>query len=301
MTIFETLSAIISKFRFKACELLKTKGHGISIIVPFHSSDPTNQRAKNWKWLHKYWRKQLPGAEVIIGADHEAGKNGKAFSKSCAVNEGVSRSNGDILVIVDADGYIPVESILYCAEEIREARARNKRLWFIPYRQFYRLTEEASQKVLQSKPSHPYSFGKRPDVDDVLNMAQFNGTSGSAIGHWYGALIQVMPWEAFEMVGGWDPRFRGWGGEDHAAMRAMDTLYWPHKTLPTPVYHIWHPFKNVTSGNPAKGKNRLWENQGENSNNDTLSHRYYYSQGHWSRMRKLVDEWKKPSDNKLAK
>ena len=54
-------------------------------------------------------------------------------------------------------------------------------------------------------------------------------------------MIQIMPSEAFWEVGGWDERFRGWGGEDHAAMRATDTLYWRHKTMPVQVLHLWHP------------------------------------------------------------
>jgi hypothetical protein len=301
MTIIEKVMAFIDKIRFSFGKLFRLRGHGISILVPFHSSDANNQRAKNWKWLYKYWRKQLPGAEIIVGVDAEAGINGKPFSKSCAVNNAVSRASGDIFVIVDADGYVPISTIIECAEEIRKARKLKKKLWFVPYRNFYRLTEAASQNVLQSDPAHPYLFGKKPSEDDVLNMADFTGTSGSAIGHWYGALIQLMPCEAFEAVGGWDPRFRGWGGEDSSAMRAMDTLYWPHKTIPGPVFHIWHPFKTVQSTNSYLSRHRLWENQGTANANNILSNRYFKAQGNVVTMIKLVSEWKKPSNTKLAK
>ena len=297
MTVNDKNTAILDKVKFQMAKFLKLKGYGISILVPFHSSDPNNQRAKNWKWLCEYWKKQLPGAEIIVGVDSIAG-NGIPFSKSCAVNDAARRATGDIFVIVDADGYISIESVLHCATEIRAARRKNKKLWFIPYRKFYRLTEAASQKVLQSNPEKPYCFGLTPAERDVLNISDFNGTSGCAIGHWYGALIQIMSSDAFNTVGGWDPRFRGWGGEDHAAMRAMDTLYWPHKTLPKPVYHIWHPFLNVQSSNPTRNKNRLWENQNANITNDSLSHRYYWSQGNIERMQKLIDEWKRLNETK---
>jgi len=300
MTLIEKIVEVMDKIWFGFGKLFRLRGHGISILVPFHSNDPHNQRAKNWAWLHRYWRKQLPGAEIIIGVDEEAGPN-TPFSKSCAINNAASRASGDIFVIVDADGYVPISTVLHCAEEIRKARCLHKRLWFVPYRHFYRLTEAATEKVLRSDPAHPYSFGKRPSEDDVLNMCDFNGTSGSAVGHWYGALIQILPAEAFEIVGGWDPRFRGWGGEDSSAMRATDTLYWPHKTIPGPVFHLWHPFKMVQSTNIYLSKHRLWENQGESSANNFLSNRYYKAQGIVDRMRKLVDEWKNPSDNKLAK
>ena len=77
-------------------------------------------------------------------------------------------------------------------------------------------------------------------------------------------MIQIMPREAFDTVGGWDTRFRGWGGEDHAAMRAMDTLYTLHKTLPGQVLHIWHP--QLSPDGAAKlvnWRNRMWEGQTE--------------------------------------
>lgn len=288
----KTIKTIWDKIKFIFSIIFDRKGCGISILVPFYSPDLENQRAKNWKWLKQYWAKQLPGAEIIIGIDSEAGKDNKSFSKSCAVNDAVSKANGDIYVIADADGYIDVNSILYCAKEIRLARKNKKKLWFIPYRKFYRLTESASQELLNSDAKNPLKYTDQPSKNQVLESGHFNGVSGSAVGHWYGALMQVMPEEAFKAVGGWDPRFRGWGGEDHAAMRAMDTLYWPHKTLPTPVFHVWHPILSAAKPNSPKNKNRLWENQDVNNSNDTLSHRYYWAQGNVERMQKLVNEWK---------
>ncbi len=284
------ISKATKKINFYINQFFRRRGHGISLLVPFYSSDPENQRAKNWQWLYNFWKVQLPGAEIIIGHDKDAGKFGMAFSKSVAVNNAASRAHGDIFVIIDADGYIDPKAILYCAKEIRWAKKKERKLWFIPYRQFFRLTENASQKLLDSKPKHPYYFPTPPDKNDYIETSDFKGTSGSKFGHWYGALIQIMSREAFEEVGGWDPRFRGWGGEDHAAMRAMDTLYWPHKTLPGKVLHIWHPILAVPEKYGPANKTRRWENQGVDITNDMLSGRYYYSQGHALRMRKLLDE-----------
>jgi len=263
------------------------KGKGISIIVPFHCHDKKSQRIKNWAWLKKHWECVLPLAEIIVGDDAISTKDPHIpFSKSTAINSAYAKCQGDILVILDADGYIEVEAILLCAKKIRRALERGKRLWFVPYRQFYRLTEKASQKMLKSKPCHAYKFPVPPNPLDIQD------TSGSQYGHWYGAGIQMMPREAFEKVGGWDERFRGWGGEDHGAMRATDTLYWPHKTLPGQFLHIWHPMISSESG--AKSwvhwKDRVWENQNSSQANADLSGRYYGAHGHPRRMRKLVEE-----------
>jgi len=270
----------------EALQYINRKGKGISILVPFHCTDHHSQRAKNWHWLKKYWEDQLPYAEIVMGRDTICELDSSIpFSKSVAVNDAASKATGDVFVIVDADGYIEIDSVLHCVKQIRRARKRGERLWYIPYRQFFRLTEWASELVLQSSPKDPFTFSTPLDPKYVQN------TSGSQLGHWYGALIQIVPREAFEEVGGWDPRFRGWGGEDHAAMRATDTLYWPHKTLPGQVIHIWHPMLGPQGISPwIEWQNRMWNNQSTTGANDALSGRYYGAHGDIKRMRKLVQE-----------
>src|ERR1700675_3848270 len=103
------------------------RGHGISVIVPFRCPDASNPRVRNVEWLKQYWKAQLPGAEIIVGEDPAIDL---PFSKSVAVNNAVAKSKGDVLVIVDADGYISADSVLYCADEIRGARKRGHKLWF---------------------------------------------------------------------------------------------------------------------------------------------------------------------------
>jgi hypothetical protein len=92
----------------------------------------------------------------------------------------------------------------------------------------------------------------------------------------------------------------GWGGEDHAAMRAMDVLYGPHKTLPGQVLHIWHPQLSPEGIKDwVHWKERMWEGQADPQINNKLSWRYYhamqchYTTGKSQVMRKLVDESRK--------
>ena len=262
------------------------RGHGISLLVPFHDDPSQPQRAKNWEWLRQYWEAKLPGAEIIIGRDYVSETYPSIpFSKALAVNNAAARSTGDIFVIVDADGYVPFHAVLTCAEHIQQARKAGHKLWYVPYRQFYRLTEKSTACVTSSAPDTPLGFSCPPPDDVIQN------SSGSGHGHWYGALIQIMPREAFEEVGGWDPRFRGWGGEDHAAMRATDTLYWPHKTLPGQVLHLWHPMLGPAGAEAwVDWRLRMWGGQSSAGANDALSGRYYGAHGDATRMRNLVDE-----------
>ena len=258
------------------------RGYGISLLVPYRKTrDP--YRSANWDWLQKYWKTHLPGAEIVIGQD-----DGKIpFSKSEAVNDAVAKSHGDVLVVIDADAYIPYKTILECAKRIREARKRGQKLWFVPYRRLYRLTKEATHRLLASSPKIPMPFSSPPDHSCVLTSID------SQKGHWYGAMLQVAPKEAFLEVGGWDERFRGWGGEDHSAMRAMDTLYWKHKTLPIDILHLWHPMISPT-GTAAwvEWKERMWENQEKPGENNSLAGKFYAAYRNPVMMRQLLSEGK---------
>lgn len=278
---FAALAALIGGYW--ATRKRHHRGKGISILIPFRCKGKHHPRARNVEWLKKYWRAQLPEAELIIGTDPDWDL---PFSKSVAVNDAVSKSSGDILVIVDADGYIPVETVLECAAEIREARSRGHRLWFVPYRQFYRLTEKASARLLDSSPKHPLKFS------EPISHAYQMGGNDPRVGHWYGAMIQICPREAFDITGGWDERFRGWGGEDHAAMRAMDTMYGLHKTMPGQVLHVWHPQIGPEGEfSQVHWKDRMWEGQFSPGVNDALVQKYIGAYRRPERMAKLIAEW----------
>ncbi len=291
---------MLSRFWKKNCIISRRfrKGYGLSIIIPFRRSKKYGRQDENFQWVKQYWKCQLPGAEIIRGKDwiwH------RPFSKSAAVNMGARKAKGDIFVIADVDCYIDTDVVLHCAEEIRRARKRRQRLWFVPYRKFFRLTDAAARRVLDSDPCVPYRFPTPPDPRDEDSTGYGRRHhhhhprhcwSGSRRGHWYGAMIQIMPREAFGAVGGWDCRFRGWGGEDHSAMRAMDMLYWRHKTTPNQVLHLWHPMLSKAGGTEpwVEWKDRLWDGQPVAGNNGRLATRYSNAFGDVRKMRALVEE-----------
>lgn len=260
----------------------RRKGKGIALLIPFRTDN--GRREETFEWLVKYYKHHLPKARIVIGVDGHV-----PFSKTQAFNNAVAKIHrrDDIFVLLDADAYVETDAILYCAREIRRARRRNHRLWFIPYRHFYRLTDEASRRVLESDPAHPLRFSVPPSLADCMP------TKGESQGHWWGALISILPREAWDAVGGMDWRFAGWGGEDVAFMRAVDTLYGKHKTLRGQVLHLWHPFANASEATVKGEKNllRLWEGQDSGQRNDVLANRYYAAFGDYQRMLRLVDEY----------
>lgn len=248
------------------------RGDGIVLLVPFRTDYGT--REQNWRWLEKYWRFHLPGAELVIGTDDHL-----PFCKTAAVNSAARRAHGDIFVILDADCYIDSETVLDCAEQIRCSRREGYPLWFIPYRRFYRLTRSATYVVLNSSPYDPYVFTDPPPHRDLETPDKAH------YGHGYGALIQIMPREAFVAAGGMDERFRGWGGEDVAFMHAVDAMYGRHHARNGPVFHLWHEHhKGRWAGT------RQWEGQPGPEMNERLSAKYERAAGQRAKMAKLVED-----------
>jgi len=241
----------------------------MSLLIPFRSDNKERQRA--FAWVRRYWKRELPDAEIIIGKSR-----GRPFCKTEALNDAASRARGRVLVVLDADTYMPGSILDRCADRILEELANH--LWYVPYRHLYRLNRGATQRVLASKPSDPLRFPSPPLPGDLDGDGMKSG-----YGHRYGAMVTIFPREALEVLGCFDERFKGWGGEDVAILRALDTLYGKHKTTQNDVLHLWHPVigKNY--------KTRAWSGQ-DAARNDELSNAYNRATRNPSQMRRLVDE-----------
>lgn len=274
-TILERIRAITLKLRSKHSKR-KIKEQ-ISLLVPFRADDEI--RAINWELLKNYWEIELPEAELIVETDRNT-----PFCKTAAVNRAFRKSRGDIVVILDADCLIDPEVIRQTARNIRQARREGYPLWYIPYRQFYRLVDEATEGVRLLLAADEWVEDTNIIFRDYLgnppkqDMWEHEKTQSSA--HWFGALIQIMPREAFEAAGGMDENFIGWGGEDVSFMHAVDTMYGKHRTYNSPVYHLWHPTINSSWGM------RLWK--GQKTNNGKLAAAYDSARGDRARMKKLI-------------
>jgi predicted glycosyltransferase involved in capsule biosynthesis len=254
---------------------MTASGKGIALLVPFRD-DAATGRLVNWQWLQRYWEESLPDAQIVVGTDY----GGNPFSKTCAVNDAFRNSDPtcDIIVMIDADCYIAPEVILQCAADIREARLYDERKWFVPYQNLYRLTQEGTSHLTTADQDDVEHFLRPPTDDDV------SSASSSPTGHRYGALIQIFPREAFEMIGGMDPRFRSWGGEDITNVRVLDTLYCIHETTNNAVFTLYH----TAYGDVYL---RRWAGQSLTGVNDALSLRYRKTRRDPARMQAIIDEW----------
>lgn len=248
----------------------------VSILVPINIH-PDTHRAADWKWLKQYWRYHYPTAELVIGQDAHV-----PFSKTRAVNNAASRAHGNIFVIADADCFIDINHVKAAIAQIQTSRHR---LWMIPYRRFYRLSEQATARILRSSPHHPYHEPTPPPPSDI----EPGGVDPSHYGHHYAAMIMILPRQAFYAVGGMDPRFCGWGGEDISFMYAVDTLWGPHKTSKNDVLHLYHEHIGENY------QNRKWEGQlGRAVPQHWLASAYNRVRNDPAKMRELVDQGWQP-------
>lgn len=242
----------------------------ISLLIPFSSRNRVRRRTLNW--LLEYWEHELPEAEIIVRSSR-----GRVFCKGEALNRAMKKARGKIIVIIDSDAYISGDVLSLCADRMLEELENH--LWYVPYRHLYRLTKEASEFILDSHPACPIRLSSPPPPEFIEK-----GGDKSKYGHRYGAMCMMFPKEAYDILGCFDERFKGWGGEDIALLRALDTLYGKHKTTENDILHLWHPFlgENYTT--------RKWEGQASGGVNNELANKYNKATGKPSKMRKLVDK-----------
>lgn len=243
----------------------------ISLLIPFSTDDPFRQA--NFNWLLEYWKHELPGAEIIIGESKS-----KVFCKAEALNDAVAKSTGKILVILDADAYFDGNVIEHCADKILKSRHP---LWFVPYRRLYRLTKEATAMVTESDPKCPFKFPHHVPEEYIENAGH-----KITYGHRYGAMCMIFSYKAYRKIGGFDERFKGWGGEDVCLLRALDTVYGKHKTTNSNIFHLWHSIFGHTY------EERRWEGQESGGSNWIISKRYGQADKNPSMMRKILEEAK---------
>lgn len=250
----------------------KHRGRGISLVVPFRADTP--DRAFIWQYLREYYEYHLPKAELIVGTDH-----GVPFSKTAAWNDGMQYVTGDVVVLLDADCYIDTRTIELAAFRIREARKAGRRAWTVPYRSMQRLTAVGTMNMFKRPPQYPHVCFTASSCEP-----ESGGYDGeNVMAHHYGALIMIIPIEAWMELGGFDPRFRSWGAEDISTSMALDTLYCKHRTMAGTV---------VTPHHQVIGSkhHRVWSG-GERDANGQLGMRYRRAWGDPVRMRALVDEY----------
>ncbi len=209
----------------------------ISIIIPWADQPSDAERKASFQWnLRRFARHVLPESEVVLAAPDRLDNPG-VFDRAVALNRAVARAKGDILVICDADStYAEIGDF---AEAIRHAKEGS---WTLPGR-YVRIGPRASAAWIAAGPGGPPPENWANDIEQEYPFAN----SG----------VVVMPRAAFDVMGGFEERIQGWGGEDDAMRGALETL-WGAPVRTGIVLHLWHPrLEEWTTGQPSNAANRV--------------------------------------------
>jgi glycosyltransferase involved in cell wall biosynthesis len=160
--------------------------------------------------------------DELIVCDDE----GEVFSRASSINLGAKQADGDVLLICDADLVVPLD-------QLEAAAALAEDGMVVPFSHIVNLTREQTAAVVRGA-----------DVEAQRGRPTLAGDGGAC-------LIDCI---TFDTVGGYDPRFRGWGHEASAFVAAVDTLVDPVRRTEGLAYHLDHPAdRNRPSANEALG------------------------------------------------
>lgn len=175
----------------------------LSYIIPFRAA--AQDRTENLYAVIKYVLKNIPGVEVIVveqasdPADLDLpaevrrifSYNAGLFNRSWGMNVGAKVASHDVFAFSDNDIIVPPEAYLEAFHRCLVSGTVS------PYdrTKLTALTQDATKEFLTSLTMNP-------------------GAAGRHRGATYAGGIIYMTRTAFETLGGWDERIRGWGGED---------------------------------------------------------------------------------------
>lgn len=188
-----------------------------AVIIPASTQDDAHRTAAR-HWVMRRYAALHPTLPVTV-----AMQLGGPWRKADAVNPTIEAVDADVLVIADGDSFTPAEQL----DDAVASVASGRYPWATPATQVRRLTEDASRVVLDSDPG--------ADPDPASRTVRCHSLLP-------GGGIVVVRRDVWLDVGGYDPRFVGWGGEDYClgcALRALSGTYAAKQA--GVMWHLWHP------------------------------------------------------------
>lgn len=200
----------------------------VAVVVPWRNQgDPDRQAA--WRWLRRRWEAQHPDWDVIV-ADCDGDWN-----KPRALNQTIDGLDCKFLVVADADVVVDPEDLKWATLDAAVCP------WVVPHGDVWRMDPTSTGRLLGSPPD-----GDLP-ASPSTHRKPYRGYPGGGL-----FVISRAQWD---LVGGFDEQFVGWGCEDEAFAVAADTILGPHARYEGPLLHLYHA-PGLRGRHPAWKANR---------------------------------------------
>lgn len=194
----------------------------ISVLVPYRSDGAVRERL--WSWCADRWSRVAPDVEIVEGRSSDG-----PFRVGEALNDAASRASGEVFFNYCADG-VPDIGVLDAAVPLAVEHG-----WVAPFARTAFLTERATEQVIDA------DGDPEADVDSegIMIVECCNGPT-------------VTRQDVWDQLGGFDPRFAGWGAEDLAFRMALQTLAPGGIQLDATLVHLHHgagPVQEISADN----------------------------------------------------
>lgn len=211
-----------------------------AVLIPWYErSDISFMRTRALGYVLGWWREHHPDWQVAVGRMSESEG---PWCKSLAVARAAQQVDADIYVVADADVYC--DRVSDAVDEVAALRCS----WAVPHRLVYRMTEDATMMLLDSRrypPLVPPGLGS-PDFCEV-----YTGKAGGGM-----AVVPRLMLEEIPI----DPRHIGWGQEDLSWARAMTMVAGHPWRGAVPLMHLWHePQDRISRGVGSPDGFALWQ------------------------------------------
>lgn len=232
---------------------------GLGIVIAYKADN--GLRTRHAKWTVARYKKILPDADIVLSEDPNVdNKDWFGFCKGKWINRGVERVRGDMLLVTDIDIVLPIENIVGAIEEAKT------KAFVTPYNVLYKLSFKESARLLDKEP-----MCKVPSI--VTDR-----THKVVLREMHPQGVCMLTRKNFELAGGYDERFVGWGSEDSAFHKAVMTMCdGGMLQFDGVAYHFKHPI--------VKNRQKL-----RDQNVGVFLEEYRQAYGDKEKMIKLIEE-----------
>jgi hypothetical protein len=168
----------------------------VSLIVPWRTDN--GHRETLWQWYQAWWKFNFPDWQIIT-----CDSGDEIFTRGRSINLGIHEAKGNIFVIADAD---TISTGVKTAIGITEYTG-----WSLGYatNEYFDITEAATAAYLTGPPIYDINRPSGCEIRRILNSC-----SGCV----------VVSRRVWNLSGGFDTRFCGWGCEDLAFFTVLKTI-----------------------------------------------------------------------------